>query len=240
MGIDVINAGEVIFNSNHDNLVVTCPSKNPTIAFIKEMRVQSIFRRVKAKTRSGDGNPLIYALKRTKGFSICSKELVKFLPDFQEIIVKALQDNQFDIIIPMPSSYPVSTVLAKRIFRTTGQGKIMKNLLRKKMNGEVLAELHLTEFPSKFKSLAHSLRKKLEKSEASGLFSMKSVKTDLRPFIQPLVLSCDPAISPERILLVDDLVSSGATLVSARDSLEVVFPRCQIEALTLLSKVRKK
>lgn len=201
MGIDVVNNSDVVFNGSHDDLVITCPSKNPTLAIINGMDVQSIFRRVKSKNRSGDGNPLIYALKRKKGFRISSREIVRFLPDFQSILSTALRDKRFDMVIPMPSSYPISRILASRAVRTIGLGSIKHNYLRKKNNGEVLAELHRDTIPKEHSSLASSLRKKLEKSDSGASFSMKDVDLQLRPFIQPLALTCDSGLSPERKMI---------------------------------------
>ena len=240
MGIDVIDDCWVVFNRDHDNLVVTCANKNPTELMLDGMRTQSIFRRVKAKVRSGDGNPLIYALKGKKNFRINPKEVSCFLPDFNLILSKAMLGANFDLIVPMPSSHGISEILAKRAVRVIRTGVLSSDLLRKKINREVLAEIRNTNFHKRHRFLAKTLRRRLEKSNGASSFSMKDVDNKLRTYIEPMVITQSPQVAPSRILLVDDLISSGATLCSARDSLLTVFPDAHIEGLSLLSKIKSR
>jgi hypothetical protein len=242
MGIDVGADKSVSFNKTHDKLVITCSSKNPTEMLLRKMRVQSIFKRVMSKERDGDGNPLIYALKG-KDFTISRNEIRKFVPDFRVILRSALTCVPFDIVIPMPSGHRISTIVAKRVVRLSKHGALKTDLLRKKNIGEVSAELKLLDelkivpAPSEANKALVKLRRTLEKRPPSAPFSMKEVPRSVRKYIQPLTLTHSPAKTAPRVLLVDDLMSSGSTLISAQEAILMVFPEAHIEALCLLSSL---
>lgn len=244
MGIDVLDNKAVVFNDGHDDLVVTCARRNPYDVKEGDLRIKSIFRRVQAKKRAGDGNPLIYALKGKGGFTIHPREAAKFVPDFKVILGKVLDNAAFEMVVPMPSAYGISSALAHRVVRTSKYGAVHAGLLRKKNQAEILAELQVLKFPAKTPEfvikLAISLRKKLEKGDGAASFSMKEVDTLLRPYIQPLTLVKPLPEGGARILLVDDLMSTGATMVSAKNALKAVYPKAYIEGLCLLSRVFQK
>lgn len=243
MGIDVTPDKDVIFNPTHDNLVSTHPDTNPTSFTVNGMHVLAVFRRVMAKSRHGDGNPLIYALKRKSGFKISDAEIKKLMPAFRTIFVKAIEEfenSPFDYVLPMPSKHKISEILAQRVVRATEHGEVRRDLLRKKTCGEVLAEFEQMTILAKHKKEAVAFKKSLEKWDPHGVFQMKEVKSCLRPYIQPIALACDPERNNPRILLVDDLVSTGATFSSAIEALRTVYPESKIEGLCLLSPVKAK
>lgn len=243
MGIDVTSDKRVVFNHSHEDLVSTHPDKNPTSFYVNEMHVLAVFRRVMAKSRHGDGNPLIYALKRKSGFTISNTEIKRFMPAFKVIFTKAITNFrccEFDYVLPMPSKHKISEILAKRVVQITDYGEVRRDFLRKKTRGEVLAEFERTTIPKKYKKEAVAFKKSLEKGDPHGIFQMKEVESCLRQYIQPVVLACDPERKNPNILLVDDLVSSGATFSSAIEALRIVFPESQIEGLCLLSPLKPK
>lgn len=242
MGIDILEGNYVVLNNAHDELVITCPQKNPYVVTEEGLRIQSIFRRVQAKKHGiSDGNPFIYALKNKGGFKIRPREVARFAPNFTAVLEKVLVGDPFDFVVPMPSSYGIASFVATRAVKHAGAGAVYDDLLRKKSNAEVLAELNLLKgtLPPKLEKLAMSLRKKLEKAGGTDSFAMKEVDTRLREYIQPLTIVRNPTDSPTRILLVDDLMSSGSTMISARDALQTVFPQAHIEGLCLLSKIKR-
>jgi len=243
MGIDVTSDRRVVFNCTHDNLVSTSPDTNPTRYTVRGMHFLAVFRRVMSKSRQGDGNPLIYALKRKFGFKISDAEIKKLMPAFRTIFIKAtheFENGQFDYVLPMPSKHKISEILAKRVVRITGYGEVKRDLLRKKTRGEVLAEFKLAAIPKKHKKEAVAFRKALEIGDQLELFQIKEADNCLRPYIQPIALARDPERNNPSILLVDDLVSSGATFSSAIEALRTVYPESKIEGLCLLSPIKLK
>lgn len=237
MGINVTVDKKVSVDSNHERLVVTGHDKNPTATKVEDMHVSFVFRRVRSKSRSNDGNPLIYALKSLQGYTITLKEVGNLVRDFRVVLRKILSTNQYDLIVPMPSKHGISLILAKRVVRHQKCGVVNTNFLRKKTNGEVLAELKRIHSPKHHRELV-ALRKKLEKDGVKHPFSMKDVATHLRPMIHPLTSNRVATGGINKVLLVDDLMSSGATLKSAYDVVKAVCPDAQIDALCLLSPVR--
>ncbi|WP_249549339.1 phosphoribosyltransferase, partial [Escherichia coli] len=66
-------------------------------------------------------------------------------------------------------------------------------------------------------------------------FQIKSIRrVKLRKHISPLIWGHAPATPPPRgILLIDDMVTSGTSLVNAEAILKHRYPLARIEALTL-------
>ena len=237
VGINVAVDKKVSVDSNHEHLVVTGHEKNPTVTNFEDMHVSFVFRRVKSKSRANDGNPLIYALKNLQGYTITSKEISNLVRNFRIVLRKILSGIHYDIIVPMPSRHGISLILAKRVVRHQKGGMVVTNFLRKKTNGEVLADLTRIHSTKHHRDLV-ALRKKLEKDVAKHPFSMKDVTTQLRPMIHPLTINRVATSRINKVLLVDDLMSSGATLKSAYDVVKTVYPDAEIDALCLLSPVR--
>lgn len=83
MGIDITVNGVVSFNPNHEKFVSTSVSFNPKLKNISvkgyrgNLLIYSVFTRMKSNDNR-DGNPLIYAMKGLKGYSITFREIVKF------------------------------------------------------------------------------------------------------------------------------------------------------------------
>ena len=82
MGIDIINDNQILFNNTHQKLVNTNINSNPTTTIVHNISIHSIYKRVKTRSNQWDGNPLIYALKNQKGYSLSRTELKKFLYSF--------------------------------------------------------------------------------------------------------------------------------------------------------------
>lgn len=235
MGIDVKtkrNNKHITLNNNHDRLVVTDPDKNPVEHDIGlDKLITAIFQRKKAKNRSGDGNPLIYALKEMKNCSISDADRQELYRNMLVIINKYYSENCFDEIVPLPSSKPVSLWVAKACSDALNI-PLQKNAFFKATNANVLNQLIGIEDDQEI----IELRKLLEKSKPNGNFTMKDLTQHQREFVQPI--KANPYYHPkERILLVDDLVSSGASFKSAYSSLSDKFPQTNIECLTLLGPV---
>lgn len=243
MGIDVTSSKVVTYNAGHERLVNTGTKNNPTIYRLSFCSVVCVFQRRKSKDVPGDGNPLIYALKGKHGYQITIHEIAKFLSNFYAILCASLANKSFDIVVPLPSAYAVTGVLAKRVSRHLNGAQILDRLIEKRTVGEVLAEL--INDPPAIDSIHRrelgALKASLKKQPAKGrLFSMKDVDVKIRAYINPLKIVPSEAIKttePLRILLVDDLLATGSTMNAAAALLQHRYPSSHIEGLCLLSKL---
>ncbi len=96
MGLIVTESKEVYFDPNREFLVNTSIESNPQSQRYSGVLVYSIFRRLHTQSNgqnnSGDGNPLIFALKEMKGYSITTEEWGKFSIN-RDLIIKKLSIN---------------------------------------------------------------------------------------------------------------------------------------------------
>lgn len=240
MGIDVTENKEVFFNGTHEKLVDTSPGRNPRCIYINQVPVSYIFRRLKSRTHPGDGNPLIYALKNIRGYSIEISEIKKLLPNFNEILNKTLDGCEYDLIIALPSNYNVGRILADRANGIIDNADIDHAFFVKKTVNDVLQEFNVSALPNKLRRDADSLRRDLRREKPGRLFSMKVVDKKLRKYIEPLRLTTDQVPDANKILLVDDIISSGSTITNAINLLRQINQEVSIEALCLLGRISNR
>ena len=241
MGIDVHNGNVTYSKVNHSRLD-TRELTNPNIHIFDGMPISAIFSRVAAKGYGGDGNALIYALKRINNYHISNSELKRFLPEFFAILNKITVTSQQTLIIPLPSSKNIPLILAKRAMRVIPNSSISTSAFVKKTSHEVMNDLIALNLPFQFRSLSkekNKLIKILSIADPGKIFEMKLV-TDkkLRTYISPIKLS--PHFnSTSSILLVDDLISSGSTFISARNILLQSNIGISFSGLSLLGPLPK-
>ncbi len=221
MGIDVTENKKVYFNDTHQNLLDTSTVRNPSTKQRRGLIIQSIFRRKRHQRHKQDGNPLIHALKGNYGYSIEKYELLKFLSNFYEIMDKSLDGKTYNLILPLPSSHQINEYLARRIARKCPEAKVSKGFFEKKTVQEIIYDVELIETTStRLQKEKLNLLNKLNKTPARNYFSMKKLQSHrLRKKIQPLKL-VNTDVKDQKILLVDDLLASGATLVNAYNLLK--------------------
>lgn len=240
MGIDIEADGTIRFNGSHERLLNTSTDKNPSIKIVKGLWIQSVFRRVQTSGDVRDGNPFIYALKDKNGYKIDRRELWKFRVNFSAILEKALQEIDVDYVIPMPSGHKVASYLAFQVAkRHGGAPTVIPNALRKRTVGEMLAA-YADYVPDTGKYKTREYKSQIRKwaKMPSGTFvSMKEVDSSVRNFFHPLALSGGVhAFNGKRVLLVDDLLSSGSTLKCAQALVEE-RQAVEVSALCLLSSL---
>lgn len=249
MGINIDENKLVTFDEQREQFVNTSMASNPTSVRVNELLVYGIFKRLYARNNSGtpdsDGNPLIYAIKAKKGYFISLKECCLFMPNFYGITQRILERKKYNVVIPMPSSSVVTACVARRIHRLcqANNAAIYYDVFSKKTYGEVYEELRAVTVDHKEKQIIISLRRQIEKflkSDSNRFFAMKDIDPSARRFIRPLKLNQDPVmlkkmLSGKSIVLVDDLLASGATLKSAEELLAWCDVK-SVEAICLLSK----
>jgi hypothetical protein len=222
LGINVENKF-VSIDQSHQDLVDTSDTNNPTKGLIGELFVHYVFRRKKTNTHNGDGNPLVYALKGIKGYKIKPSDLEILYGLADEILSRLVDDLEVDAVLDVPSSKPLCRLFASRVSGVLGVPLIESSFLRKRTVGEVLNFVD-AKFPEitkgsdrkAFKSVLGVLRN----SDRENIFQMKDVSRSVRKFFRPFVaIPTTPNLAGRRILLVDDLVSSGTSIMSVAECL---------------------
>ena len=244
MGIDVDNYN-VSFNPNHNRLLNTSVKKSPTsivlygvpIAFIFKREMNRSTRKNRTINKPGDGNQLIYALKRKKRYRISSRELSKFIPNFNEILEKIVRGKKYDLIIYLPSSYKIGEILANRVQRQLPASRIEHNSFRKSTVGSVLAGINVNNILKKDKSEVTAVLAHMKNMEQDADFSISEVSNSIRKYFNPIKQG--PFIhNGKDILIVDDLYATGTPMLHAINLVRKANPKAKIEGLCLFSSLR--
>lgn len=238
MGIEVNNK-EVSYTDSHEELVNTSIKTNPILNKIHGFPIYSIFKRMRSRESIGDGNPLIYALKRKKGFKINRKEMKNFFKNLDIIVDKILTGKNYDLIIVIPSQHRIGSFLVKRIHRNF-KIKNYKDFFQKATIKDVLGVLALNKVHDRDIKEVKRVMSILKKKEASEVFVMKEVKNKIRKYFNPLKLNSiysGKIKDNQKILIIDDLLSTGATLKNAHDIIKNINSTCEIDGLCLLSEL---
>ena len=215
VGINVIK-NAVQLDDTHQKRVNTSPDDNPTQVELEGITVHYVFTRSKFNNETGDGNPLIYAMKGLKGFSIVPLYRNKIVERCKLIIGK--MELAGDVVVPVPSGNGFCGEVAEIVANVTGLPLVNPDFIRKKTFAEMylqygnipmgLIPAEVAEYKSQLKIWSSASH---EKS-----VSMKLISPRIRHLFDPFMHSgtdCD--ISGKRVILVDDLVSSGSSLLGA-------------------------
>lgn len=251
MGLTINNGLVSVDHSVPDHLHTT-QNGNPTQGKMGDLVVHSVFKRLKnsakfSKDRSqkiiGDNCPLIYAVKGTDGLrtDVASiKRLLEYTPEIISCICDKL-DGQIDGLIPMPSSFPLASWLAKRVQREMGL-PIYTDVFRKSTKLEAAARAEgLISTPSEelTKPQRRQLRnavKGVRKTEGE-IFAAKVVKPNLRGYFDPIQWNGLECPKTYRLMLVDDLLASGGTFLAAQALLHENGWRLPNDSITWFSSV---
>ncbi|MQU21960.1 hypothetical protein GHO35_12485 [Pseudomonas helleri] len=223
----------------HQFLVDTSTEKNPFVQSIKGTEVISVFRRRKSDSHQGDGNPLIFALKRMRKYQISTETITEFMPNLRIILNLMTAHRTYDLIIALPSSHPIASGLARRVGRALptvpisyeffvkcSNAEVAQALRDKKSNGEIRKQ-HLRDITS----LIHTL----SVSEGEP-FKLKEVDNHLRGYTFPFKINENLDVKGMSVLVVDDLLSSGTSILTAKRLL-VASGADKVSALCLLSSL---
>ena len=237
MGIDISSSGAVTLNKTHELRLKTHPNHTPWIKSNKGFVVKSIYTRVKAKNGDGDGNPMIFALKQTKGHRINRHELGKFRPSFYKILDEIIAEETPEFILCLPSSRPVAKNLAAIVARKTG-GQSVLDYFIKQSNQDNISRLDMNNVKEGHRKDVRKKLADLKKRPPHEAISLKDFPTTIRPYFDPLKKNnhyTGPNVN-DNVILIDDLYSTGRTLDSAVSILRGAGITCN-KAMCLLSGV---
>ncbi|EEW1754607.1 hypothetical protein ACNZ3Z_17345 [Enterobacter kobei] len=221
MGIDITVNGVVSFNPNHEKFVSTSVSFNPKLKNISvkgyrgNLLVYSVFTRMKSNDNR-DGNPLIYAMKGLKGYSITFREIVKFKKNFKDIMGKVINHNGFDcdVILVIPSSSSVVKIFARLVGFITGK-QVIDDYFEKCTIDDVLINFNMNIVSKKDEDTINGIIYTLTKLDGTKHFTLKHVRNNVRHYFQPLKVRGGYNLNGKKILLVDDVLSTGTTFINA-------------------------
>jgi hypothetical protein len=223
LGINVYANKTVIIDHSHQELVDTSIEGNPTEGAIDGLRIQYVFRRKTTKGHDRDGNPLVYALKEMNGYRMQPMYHQMLYKRADEILAAFVGDLDVDALVDVPSSKPLCRLFATRVAEVSGLPLVESNFLRKRTVGEVLDAIDAS-FPQFTKDRDKRAFKaelgQLRRAKRDTDFQMKEVAKPMRRFFQPFTVSGEvPALAGQRIALIDDLVSSGTSIISVAECL---------------------
>lgn len=235
MGIDVA-LKHVTFNATHERRVSTDVRRNPASWKHRDLEITSIFKRIQSHDGT-DGNPLIYALKARKGYTTDFATIRALRSNGEQILSAALVGKAYDIIVPIPSSSAIPSILARRVERLIPGAHILP-CLKKSTYGEVLAALPNINTVRKRERRDFGAMLKALQAKSPGLkMEIKDIDKRLREYISPIsALPNAKSCAGATVLLVDDLVGSGTSLMAAARALRG-HGATSLAALTLLSRL---
>ncbi len=239
VGLRILD-GEVIVDHAENDHLNTGTDGNPVELPFRGMTVHSAFerRRISAKMArnrtaklQGDNCPLIYALKGLDDLTV-SHTSIKRLNDSIPVVLDVIGAkvlHQIDVIVPMPSSSGLAVMLARRLWRRMALqsgSQLRTDVLVKSTNLQASARAKGLTAPGN-NAIAYGEANELKAiirtlhATFAAPYAAKEVKTRFRKYFDPLQLApnVQPFAAGTRLLLVDDLMATGETLVAATELL---------------------
>lgn len=242
MGIDVfdnLQPRTVTLNHTHENRVITAVALNPTRSTIGSIDVVHVFRRTRTGDADRDGNPLIYALKGINGYTILPFWRARIMQQAAGILTSiGAELATFDHVIAVPSSNAFCSGFAAFVSATIGIPLLPSAFIQKKTVGQMLAgfpTIPATVRKQDRQPFGRQLKEWRELPPGSAV-SMKLISSSVRPHLDPFTTTGQiPVIAGQRILIVDDLLSSGSSIASVAGILQT--QGATVSALCFLSGI---
>ena len=228
--------------------LLTVPEGNPTEEQLGDLRVWSVFRRMlhsgkqrrdRTARQLGDNCPLIYALKSKEGLTTDRLSIQKLLQSFTIILeeIARREPQGYQMVISMPSDHQISPIVGRRFARRFN-ARHLTDAFCKITVEEAFRLLDRADISvEEARSLSFRIKNQARESGFKSNFSMKAIPVGLRGIFPPLKWCNHPHLTenPNSILLVDDLLASGTTLLTAQRLLKDRFPTSKIQAACLFS-----
>ncbi|MEE7441084.1 phosphoribosyltransferase [Methylobacterium oryzae] len=242
MGIDVFDNTQprtVTLNPSHENRVVTAVASNPSRSTVGSIHVINVFRRTKTGDADRDGNPLIYALKGINGYTILPFWRARIMGLATQILASVGAElAAFDYVLAVPSSNAFCLDFAVFVSGTTGVPLLPSTFIQKKTVGQMLAgfsTIPATVRRQDRQAFGRQLKEWRQLPPGSAV-SMKLISPFVRPHLDPFTTAGPiPALAGTRILIVDDLLSSGSSIASVAGILQA--QGAAVSALCFLSGI---
>lgn len=250
MGL-TIQGNNVLVDHSHTDWLLTRPEENPVTEKAGDLIIYSVFKRKKLSNkqrhnkqqrRIGDNCPILYALKGKEALTTNISSIKKLKRSFDSIAdkIKEKEPDGFDMVLPMPSSYNISYITGKRFARCFNTLYSPGFLRKISVNKAIDILNRATLIHHDKKRLQFLLRLQQKENGKNALFSLKGIPTRFRYIFSPVEISPSAdysGVSPGRILIVDDLLATGTTLISAAQAIQCLFSSAEIRAACLFSSL---
>ncbi len=205
------------------------------------MIVWSVFRRTKHGDKDRDGNPLIYALKHRDRYNIGYSSIKTLYGSFCPILEALASEMKPETLVPIPSGASVNHILAERMRRLSGNAATLCDCFEKL---SIASALELAPAPE---AVAPALRRDytsalhvLQKSRIrQAPIEMKLIRpAKVRMYFKPIGFqpgAWGNAINGKRVVFIEDVFSTGTTLVCAEKMLRSRYAPASLSVITLLS-----
>lgn len=179
----------------------------------------------------GDNCPILYAMKKADDLTVKYTTIKQICSISHNRISAHFSKNfNYDAIITMPSKHRIAYKLAK-IISNIYNVPIYDNLFVKTTKKEAIQSILNN------KNLSADTKQSLKiRLDSQVSFSIKNIPTIHRKYIQILKWN-NVGFNASRVLLVDDIFSSGATLEQAKNLLQQ-HKNVEVDALTLFSPLK--
>lgn len=242
MGFLIDNNGLVSVDHSVKDFGDTTVKGNPTEALTRckeyPMKIYSIFLRRKSDvSNSGDNCPFIYGMKNKRGLYITRDSIGDLCDNIYDIMrvffkKRISEGTCYDLIIPMPSSHKISYYLAKRLVDFFSGSELGGGFFRKALVSDVLRQIDMDgDIPHEAKM---NIVNAINYSKDGANFSVGDVNTKFRKYISPIIFN-GGSFEGKKILLVDDLFATGATIISAKNHIRRLGGAVKVDGFCLFS-----
>lgn len=188
-------------------------------------------REQRVGNHKGDNCPILYAMKKTDDLTVTDNTMEQIYSIAHNRISEYFSKSfNYEAIITMPSKHRIAYKLAK-IISNIYNVPIYNNLFVKTTKEQALQSI--LDNKNLSAGTKQSLKIRLDNQIS---FSIKNIPTIHRKDIQILKWN-NIGFEANRVLLVDDIFSSGATLEQAKALLQQ-YKNVEVDALTLFSPLK--
>lgn len=246
-GIDVELDRRVFVTDRHEKLVDTSIENNPTLitTLVPNVEVYSVFKRKEGDI--GDGNPLLYALKKEKGYVLTNATKTKSRIEY---IVREFfkKHGKKDITIMIPSTSDLNSYFAKVVARHCENPKHIDDILVKMTIEEV--DDYIFDENSAFRKhygkkfiYFYSYFRKCCRKMGGDKFKFRHIDDmEMRSVIEHTIKLQDDywgnyidALNGKDIIIVDDSITLGNTIRETCKIITECYTPKSLTILTLLS-----
>ena len=256
-GIDIDQEKkQVTYNPAHQRNLDTSIENNPSFTTEEieglEVNKYSLFQR-KADDK-GDGNPMLYALKKEKDWVITNKE--EFLEQLDIVLDKFIEQHKQEVVIPIPSTNLLNNKFLTRIVGKLNNVTVCDPLW--KMSTEEIwetCEEKDSYFRRYWKEKGVDLNRAFDRLGKSlmwmddnndGIFSFHYIKDmQMRESITN-TMKCAPdeyhtfnkEIDGKDVLLIDDSITKGQSIRDAIHAIKSLYNPKSVSVLTIFSDLK--
>lgn len=242
----------VSYNPSHENNIETSEYTNPTLStkYVPFVEVWSIFKR-KSGSKS-DGNPLVFAMKNERGWHFKSEnDKILIYKQIYKIAKKFFSKYKSDVTIVLPSNGILNKDIANLANKMNSDALFINDLLIKMTTDEVRDMILL---PNSLFRKTYNTRRSFETALSkfdnyvdhmeNDIFRVHYIKDpQLRTTIEQTiriewnaVAKYFDAINDKDILLLDDNIGYGTSIINTCDEILTYYSPKSITVLTLFSE----